>query len=184
MPRQRCSSVPSAVVLAVALLAGACAAPSPTVTQPPPTPSPSPSPTPVPSAAIVCLPERMTPMPVGSSPAASPIPIESCPDAIAVVRAVVVPLRLPIARIYLVGGRFQCGYLWPGIGSPPICFDGFYLPGTAMHGWVAFFGSDRVAAVALTLAPPIASQGTLAPSPPWQAHLLAFVVPPAGWAMP
>ncbi len=126
----------------------------------------------------MCLPETMTPT-VGS-----PIPIESCPDAIAAVRAVVAPLGLPIARIYLVGGRFQCGDLWPGSGSPPVCFEPFYLPGTAMHGWAAFFGTDNVAAVALTRILPSPSPVTPLPGWPWQAHLLAFVVPPPGWVMP
>lgn len=61
-----------------------------------------------------------------------------------------------------------------------------YLPGQWMHGWVAFLGSSKVAAVLLDR-PQAATRccGSPPPSPwPWQATVSAFQVPPGGFAFP
>lgn len=108
---------------------------------------------------------------------------DPCPSALAAVRAIVDPLGLPIARIYLEPGPFICGsYLWPGIGSPPVCFGPIIVPGTNMRGWIAFHGTDKVAAVALRRQVP--RRASPASVPPWKAVVMALVVPPAGWVMP
>jgi hypothetical protein len=90
----------------------------------------------------------------------------------------------PIARIYLRPGPFDCGVLWPGVGSPPVCFGVAVLPGSTMHGWVSFSGTDKVAAVALRRDVVPISGAIPSPVPPWTASLVAFVVPPTGWSMP
>ena len=100
--------------------------------------------------------------------------------AIAAVRAVVARLALPITQIYIEPGPFECGVIWPGLQSMPICFGVAVIPGTSMHGWVAFTGTAKAAAVSLFRAPPA---GTT-PSGPWQATIVAFVAPPTGWTMP
>lgn len=63
-----------------------------------------------------------------------------------------------------------------------LCFGPFVMPGTQMHGWVAFAGSDKVAAVALGR--PYTADAGYPSSLPWTAHLLAVTVPPPGWVMP
>jgi hypothetical protein len=96
---------------------------------------------------------------------------------------IVEPLDFRIARIYIEPGPFICGdYLWPGIGSPPVCFGPLIIPGTMMRGWVAFHGTDKVAAVALSRQVP--RRASPSPVPPWRALLMDFVVPPTGWVMP
>lgn len=99
---------------------------------------------------------------------------DPCPSAIAAVRVVVASLAMPIARMHVEPGPFHCGDLWPGAGSPIVCFGAMVLPGTWMHGWVTFVGTDKVAAVELHRMP----------SHRWTPALRAFVVPPAGWVKP
>jgi hypothetical protein len=164
------------------------------------TPTPTPSPTQQPSIApsSASLSPLITPTPSAPAPSSAaesvacvpftgqlPAGLEGdpCPSALAAVRAIVEPLKFPIARIYIEPGPFICGsYLWPGIGSPPVCFGPIILPGTKMHGWIAFQSTGKVAAVALSRRVP----GRASPSsvPPWRAVLMVFVVPPAGWVMP
>jgi len=111
------------------------------------------------------------------------IGVDACPAAIAAVHAVVAPLGLPVARIVLLPRPFDCGpYLWPGVGSPMICFGVIIQPGRNMHGWVSFRGSTKVAAVSLVLQGP--GDPSPPPSPLWIATIEAFEVPPAGWVMP
>ena len=117
----------------------------------------------------------------GAKAAASSV-VDPCPPAIAAVRAVIEPLGRPIARIVLQPQPFECGDLWPGVGSPAICFGPLVLPGTTMHGWVSFVGSPKVAAVSLRLQP--ATGPSPVPSSMWVATIAAFEVPPAGWVMP
>ena len=169
-------------VLMVALLCAACttALSSPSATpSATPSSSPSSSPAPQPSAAITCVPWAVS---LPSDVAAA----DPCPSVITAVEAVVAPLGLPIARLYVEPGLFPCGELWPGLPSTnPICPDVMLPPGTAMHGWVSFAGSDKVAAVQLFRQPSLITTENPMPSPwPWQATLRAFAVPPAGWVMP
>jgi len=118
-----------------------------------------------------------------TAPLPSALAGDPCPAALAAVRALVAPLGFPIARIYLAPEPFVCGDLWPGVGSPMVCFGPLILPGRDMHGWVAFNGTAKIAAV--TLDRPFPPDGSpTASAPPWQASLAAFVVPPAGWVMP
>lgn len=177
------------VLLLGALLVG-CGAPTVTPSSgptgtitgtPPPTATTQPSATPLmsPSPAAefdTCLPDT------GTEP--SGLQGDPCPSAIAAVRALVAPLGLLIVAIYLEPGPFPCGpTLWPVPGSPPpVCLGIVVVPGTSMHGWVSFVGSPKVAAVYLHRSLPEKS-ATSAPTPPWQASLSAFVVPPAGWVM-
>jgi hypothetical protein len=164
-----------------------------------PTPSPSPTPqssiAPAPSASAS---SRTTPSPSAPSPSLAaesaicvpftgelPAGLEGdpCPSALAAVRAIVEPLGFPMARIYIEPGPFACGNdVWPGVTSPPICYGPIIFPGTTMHGWTAFQGTDKVAAVALSRQLP----GGASPSivPPWRAVLKDFAKPPTGWVMP
>ena len=108
---------------------------------------------------------------------------DPCPSALKAVRAIVKRLDFQIARIYIEPGPFICGdYLWPGIGSPPVCYGPLIIPGTMMRGWVAFHGTDKVAAVELRREVPRRASPTVVP--PWKATVLAFIVPPTGWVMP
>jgi hypothetical protein len=91
-----------------------------------------------------------------------------------VLRKVVAYVGHPIARLYIGPGPFQCGDIWPGVGSPIVCFGPIVLPGRQMSGWVSFVGTDKVAAVELHRTP----------GDPWIARVRAFEVPPAGWVMP
>jgi hypothetical protein len=123
---------------------------------------------------VICVPE--------TGPLPSGLAGDQCPSAIAAVRTVVEPLGEPIVRIYLQPGLF-CGGFWPGVGSPPVCYGVAVLPGSTMHGWVSFSGTDKVAA--LTLFRDVPVSGVIpSPIPPWTASVVAFIVPPAGWSMP
>jgi hypothetical protein len=105
---------------------------------------------------------------------------DSCPPAIAAVRAVVASLDLPVVRIVIEPGVFLCDDPWPMPGSSVACLSPSLLAGTTMRGWVTFSGSAKVAAVILSRdGPPSA-----APSPTWTATIAAFAAPPAGWVMP
>ncbi|HEY3336304.1 MAG TPA: hypothetical protein VGK16_13815 [Candidatus Limnocylindrales bacterium] len=150
-------------------------APSPSPPSLPPT-SPSPTPTaaatPSPSASISCVPEPAEVAPGGSG--------DPCPSALAAVEAVVAPLGLPVTKIYIQPGPFRCGLVWPGIQSPVVCFGQLIIPGASMHGWVAFAGSAKVAAVGLSRTPP----ARVFLGGPWKAAVVAFTVPPDGWVMP
>jgi hypothetical protein len=166
-------------LLGLVILAGCASTPSPTpspsTASPASSPSPasSSSPAPAASALVTCLPET-GPLPSGFGG-------DPCPSAIAAIRAVVAPLRLTIARLRIEPGPFECGDLWPGVGTPPACRPPV-IPGRDMHGWVSFVGTDRVAAVALVRQLP---DGALASTPgPWQATLLELEDPPGGWVMP
>lgn len=167
------------MVLAAAILAACAPTPSPSVTPSPlvrPTTSaPSPAPSTSPPAETVTCRAETGPLPSGLAG-------DPCPSAVAAVRAVVEPLGTPIVRIYIEPGPFFCGDLWPGVGSPPVCFGPLVLPGTRMHGWVIFVGTDQVAAVALSR--PLPGRTNASPVPSWTATLQAFVVPPTGWVMP
>jgi hypothetical protein len=57
------------------------------------------------------------------------------------------------------------------------------LPGSAMHGWVSFSGTAKVAAVSLFRNVPFTG-AIPSPVPPWTASLAAFTVPPTSWSMP
>jgi len=107
---------------------------------------------------------------------------DECPSAIVTFDAVAARLG-SIARIRIDPDPFQCGDLWPGVGSPPLCFGPMILPGRAMHGWASFVGTDKVAAIALGRSA-IGPYSVGASFGPWQGSLEAFVVPPAGWVMP
>ena len=178
----------AALLLLITL--AACASPVPTTapapTQPPPpsvtpspsplpptSPSPPPSPTtsPSPSASVACIPEPAEIAPGGSG--------DPCPSALAAVQAVVAPLGLA-TRVYIEPGPFPCGGIWPGLHSPQVCFGVIVMPGASMHGWVALAGTAKVAAVGLSRTPPHGST----PGGPWKASVIAFTVPPTGWAMP
>jgi hypothetical protein len=64
-----------------------------------------------------------------------------------------------------------------------MCTGLLALPGRWMHGWVSFFGTDKVAAVSLALDLPV-SGAIPSAVPPWKADVVAFAIPPAGWSMP
>jgi hypothetical protein len=106
---------------------------------------------------------------------------DPCPAALVAVRALVAPLGYPISRIHLAPGPFFCDDLWPGVGTLQVCFGPIILPGPSRHGWVAFAGNARVAAVALVRPEPTYATSTAGP---WSATLVAFAVPPAGWVWP
>jgi hypothetical protein len=175
-----------AVLVAAALLS-ACANPPSSPSAPAPSASAEHSfgATPAPIAATA--PATATP-PVETvrcvpEPAPSPFTVsDPCAGAITAVRKAVAPLGLPIARIVLQPGPFDCGDLWPGVSSPAICFGPLVISGTMMHGWVTFAGSANVAAVSLHLQLPTASSPI--PSPIWVATIATFRGPPAGWVMP
>ena len=167
------------VLAALAVLTG-CAAPLPSATSSPSprpavTPVSSPTPTPQPTPAIACVREVI--------PSASGDP---CPSAIAAVEMTVATLGLPMSRMSLVGGPFICGGYWFGPGSAPACLMEPYLPGQWMHGWVAFVGSSKVAAVLLGHPEPdVPCCGSPPPSPwSWQATVSAFQVPPSSFVFP
>ena len=106
---------------------------------------------------------------------------DECPTAIIAFEAVAARLGT-IARVRIEAGDFDCGDLWPGVGSPPICFGPFILPGSAMHGWASFVRTDKVAAITLRRSP--TGPNSVAAFGPWHGSLETFVVPPAGWVMP
>jgi len=141
-----------------------------------PTPSPVAGSTPMPTASITCTGEA-TPLP-------SILASDPCPGALLAVQLAVAPVRLPIERLVIEPGPFYCDVLWPGVGTPPPCFGGNVRPGQYMHAWVAFRGSDEVAAVMLGLDLPDDLGAPDATRPPWHATLVTVEVPPAGWVMP
>jgi hypothetical protein len=107
---------------------------------------------------------------------------DECPTAIIAFEAVAARLGT-IARVRIEPGDFDCaGHLWPGVGSPPICFGPLILPGSAMHGWASFVGTDKVAAIALRRSP--TGPNSDVAFGPWHGSLRAFIVPPTGWSMP
>jgi hypothetical protein len=166
-----CSPSPSPSPHATSSIAPSSAAsPSPVVTPSASTPSPSAL-----AESVICVPFP------GQLPAG--LEGDPCPSALKAVRAIVKRLDFQIARIYIEPGPFICGdYLWPGIGSPPVCYGPLIIPGTMMRGWVAFHGTDKVAAVELRREVPRRASPTVVP--PWKATVLAFIVPPTGWVMP
>ena len=107
---------------------------------------------------------------------------DECPSAIVAVEALVARLG-PIVRVRIDPGPFECGDLWPGVGTPPACFGPAILPGLAMHGWAAFLGMGKVAAISLERSS-LEPKSVTAPFGPWKATIAALVVPPAGWVMP
>lgn len=139
-----------------------------------PAPSPLPSPS-VATVATTCVPDPAVPSGSLSNP---------CPSAIAATLQAVSRYGLVPLRVSLAWGNFGCaGYIWPGAGTEPVCFGAFEVPGRDMHGWVSFAGSPKVAAVELRRDLP--ADGSAPPSPPpWHATVIAFEVPPAGFAMP
>lgn len=176
-----------AVVL-VALLA-ACAAPVRSPTPPPSqtaspaslaTPShvPSPSPSAAASPFINCVSDQ--------TDATGGVLADECPTASVAVEALVARLG-SIARVRIDPGPFECGELWPGVGSPAVCFGAAIFPGLTMHGWASFLGTGKVAAIALQRSSlqrsPVGSR-VGPPFGPWQASIAMYVVPPAGWVMP
>jgi len=175
-----------AIVLVGAVLA-ACAAPVRSPTPPPSqtaspaslaTPSPAPSISLSPSAAespsISCISDQTD---ADGRPLA-----DECPSAIVAVEALVARLG-PIAQIRIDPGPFECGDLWPGVGSPAMCFGAAIFPGLAMHGWASFLGTGKVAAIALQRSS-LQRSRVGPPFGPWQARIVTLVVPPAGWVMP
>ena len=173
------------LILPVLLLViSACTSPVPTGTPTPssteaalatPTLHPTSPTSPTPSASSVASPSgesitcRAYPGPLPSGLQGDP-----CPSAVAAIRVLVASIARPIARIHIEPGPFSCGDLWPGVGSPNMCFGPIVIPGTSMHGWVSFVGTAKVAAIELHRTP----------GHSWMAVRRAFVVPPAGWAMP
>lgn len=165
-----------------ALLVAACVSPVPSPTALVATMSPEPSPGSTPSASpspplvtVRCVPE--------GAALPSPFDADPCPDALGAATAAVAPTGLPIRRIALEPGPFGCAGPWPGVGSPVICLDALVIAGTHMHGWVAFIGSDKVAAVELSRPYPTSDPGYPAGSP-WTARVVTVAIPPAGWVMP
>ena len=159
-------------------------------------PAPSPMPTASPDRSPSGPPPPVTPSPTGTPqaetvlciPFVGPLPSglegDHCPSAIATVRAIVAPLKLPIARIVVKAGQFPCGGVWPGIPTiPPVCLGPLVFPGTTMTAWVSFSGTTKVAAVALYRPPP-QPDTSHGPNESWTARIAAFDVPPAGWVMP
>jgi hypothetical protein len=165
--RTVCGEMKAFVAALLCALAVGCAAPSPPVT-----PSGSPSPSPAASPSITCLSDQTN----------------ECPSAIVALEALVARLG-PIDRAWIAPGYFECGQLWPGVGSPqtppPIsdtCY-GLIPAGFAMHGWASFAGTEKVAAISLDRSP--IQPNSLSPAfGPWRATLAAFDVPPSGWTMP
>jgi hypothetical protein len=149
--------------------------------------SPSLTPTSAPTGILTGTPPTSTSRTESDTCLADPRPLPSglegnpCPSAVSAVRALVATLGLTIEAIYLAPDLFMCGDPWLGAGPP--CPMPYVPPGTVMHGWVSFAASAKVAAVYLDRSLP-KKLATSAPSPPWQARLAAFMVPPAGWEMP
>jgi hypothetical protein len=112
---------------------------------------------------------------------------DECPSAIAAVEVVVARLG-PVAQIRIDPGPFGCGELWPGVGSPIVCFGAAAIfPGLTMHGWVSFLGVSKVAAISLERSSLERSPVGARVGPPfgsWQARIVTFIVPPGGWMMP
>ena len=107
---------------------------------------------------------------------------DPCPSAKSATTDAVARLGYPVARIVLLPGPFDCGVVWPGSDSPPVCLGPAILPGRSMHGWVSFVGTERIAAVEMYRDIPTS---TPASTPgPWTVTISDLRVPPAGWQMP
>ena len=177
-----------AAVLVCALAIG-CTAPLPPSA---PTPSPTPPPASLPSPTQTTSPSTSAAPSAAASPSITCIsdqtdangrPLaDECPSAIVAVEALVGRLG-SLARIRIDPGPFECGNLWPGVGSPPQCFGPVVFPGLAMHGWARFQGTGKVAAIALQRSS-LQRSRVGPPFGPWQARIVTLVVPPAGWVMP
>jgi hypothetical protein len=166
---------PLFVLGVLALLAGACVAgPTPISTPTSSLPLATPIPASAPALDVSCTPD----------PDAGNISVvgDPCPNAIAAVRGAVAKLGYPILELVVRPGPFECGIIWPGVQSGPVCFGPIVIPGRAMSAWVSFSGTNRVAVVSLwrdlPTTVPIAIQS------PWTATLVDFAVPPDGWTMP
>jgi hypothetical protein len=109
---------------------------------------------------------------------------DPCPGAITAVELATAPVRLPIVRLVIEPGPFFCDNVWPGAGSPPICYGVLVIPGQFMHAWVAFTGSEAVAAVMLGRDLPPDFDSPAASPLPWNATLVTVEVPPEGWVLP
>jgi hypothetical protein len=158
------------VTLLLTLALAGCASPSPTPSATIPTRA-----LPVPSLAIACVTDA------GGLPG-HPIPDE-CPSAIVAFEAAVAPLGV-VTRIHIDPGPFECGDMWPGVGSVGVCPGLLLFPGRNMHGWASFAATDKVAAIALDRTPIGQNPATVTGFGPWVARVAAFEVPPAGWVMP
>jgi len=183
----------SAIVLAVLALAlagpmtqlGPMGSPEATPARPG-GPEPTSGPSPV-------APSQAAPSPAAPSPVvrctAEPGPLppvlagDPCPDAELAVVAAVAPVG-PIARMVIEPGPFYCNVVWPGVATPVVCSMFSIAPGQYMHAWVAFDGSDEIAAVMLGLNLPDNLFAPGATRPPWSATLVVVEVPPAAWVMP
>ena len=152
--------------------------PVPTLTPAPFVPSAPPpaAATPAPTTTVSCARE---PGPLPAALAGDP-----CPDAVLAVELAVAPARLPVRRIVIEPGPFYCDDLWPGVGTPRLCYGPLVRPGQFMHAWASFVGSGEIAAVALGLDLSDDLDAPSATRPPWHATLVALQTPPAGWVMP
>jgi hypothetical protein len=184
-PDRRRRSTALAALLGLAAVLGLVAA---GCIPPRPTPSPSasfaslPSPsvptalaTPLATPAIECTPEQ--------AEVVAALRGDPCPGAITAVELATAPVRLPITRLVIEPGPFFCDNVWPGAGSPPICYGVLVIPGQYMHAWVAFKGSEAVAAVMLGRDLPPDLDSPVASTLPWNATLVTVEVPPDGWVM-
>jgi hypothetical protein len=163
-------------LLSLALVA--CASPvvtapvSPAVTTAP-TASASLSPSPSATVTFICPPDPSpTPIPeefVG-------LPSRFCSAEEVAVLTAVAPLGYTVRTITVVPGGFPCGI--PFLTGPTACpFDVVHIRNAA---YVIFAGTDRVAALTLTLQMTLA----LLTNGPIVATVVAFRVPPPGWIVP
>ncbi|HXX61878.1 MAG TPA: hypothetical protein VEI48_11410 [Candidatus Sulfotelmatobacter sp.] len=160
--------------LVLAVLAAACTSiSSPSAT---PTTTPVATSSPAASETIECV-RFPGPLPTGLTG-------DPCPSAIAAVLALVVPLKLSIARLHIAPGFFMCGIVWPGFQTGPVCAGPLIAAGTAMESYVAFVASPKVDAVQLFRALPNPRSVPLWKTTQWQATQVAYEVPPSGWVMP
>ncbi len=142
----------------------------PPISAPLPSLPPDPSATPRPDPVVTCI--------ADPDLAALGTTVDACPAAIDTALAAASGITtLPVTRLYLRPGIFPCSKHW---GEPAVCFGPAIIPGAQMYGWMAFDGTDKVAAVQLFRDQPSAD----APNPPWTATIDAFEVPPASWSMP
>lgn len=149
----------------------------------------------VPSSSVSSSPTDGSPAPVTQSPSPASVAcqpavdpevpayaVDSCDEAVAAARSMTEDQALPVSRIYLTSGVFDCEDFWPGVGSPDNCPAASVIPGVAMHGWISFAGDERIMAVALYRASPSGAEQAVAAL--WTSEVKAFAVPPAGWRMP
>ena len=126
-----------------------------------------------PAETVLCVPETLD--------SSSPFSGDPCPGALTAVQIAVQSTGLTIARIVLQPYGFSCGELWPGVGSPLICYGPMVISGTAMHGWVSFAGSPRIAAIYLHRPNPEPGSSS-PPDTTWTATIEALAIPPSGWS--